>query len=104
MSCWGNRELKQHDVSDPHDFRKAGLVRLGGIVNRNPHRAAPKLLGSTPPDGEVSRDGRRAYFTNSPHASWDEIFYPHGVDTSMARIDRTPNSAAGPGPTVLPAR
>ncbi|MFL5854751.1 MAG: hypothetical protein ACJ77G_20050 [Solirubrobacteraceae bacterium] len=48
MSCWGNRELKQHDVSDPHDFRKAGLVRLGGIVNRNPHRAAPKLLGSTP--------------------------------------------------------
>jgi methanethiol oxidase len=36
----------------------------------------------------MSRDGRRAYFTNSPHASWDEIFYPHGVDTSMARIDR----------------
>jgi hypothetical protein len=56
-------------------------------VNRNPHRAAPKLLGSTPPDGEMSRDGRRAYFTNSPYASWDEIFYPHGVDTSMARID-----------------
>jgi len=35
----------------------------------------------------MSRDGRRAYFTNSPYASWDEIFYPHGVDTSMARID-----------------
>ena len=28
---------------------------------------------------EVSRDGKRIYFTNSLYASWDEQFYPDGV-------------------------
>jgi selenium-binding protein 1 len=25
--------------------------------------------------------------TNSLYASWDEIFYPHGIGTWMGRID-----------------
>jgi selenium-binding protein 1 len=36
---------------------------------------------------EISRDGRRVYFTNSLYASWDEIFYPDGVGAWMARAD-----------------
>jgi methanethiol oxidase len=55
-------------------------VRLDGIVGRAPHPAAPELpVAGAPQMVEVSRDGRRVYFTNSLYASWDEIFYPDGV-------------------------
>jgi methanethiol oxidase len=36
---------------------------------------------------EVSRDGRRVYFTNSLYATWDDIFYPDDVGAWMARLD-----------------
>jgi methanethiol oxidase len=88
VSCWGTGELKQYDVSDPHNPRETGSVRLGGIVSRTPHPAAPELsLGGAPQMVEVSRDGRRVYATNSLYASWDDIFYPDGVGAWMARID-----------------
>jgi selenium-binding protein 1 len=93
----GTGELKQYDVSDPAHPREAGSVRLGGIVSRTPYRAAPELrLGGAPRVVEVSRDGRRVYFTNSLYASWDEILYSHGVGTWMARIDADTGSAARP--------
>ena len=28
---------------------------------------------------EVSRDGKRVYFTNSLYGAWDDQFYPDGV-------------------------
>jgi selenium-binding protein 1 len=36
---------------------------------------------------EISRDGKRVYFTNSLYASWDEVFYPTGVGAWMAKVD-----------------
>jgi methanethiol oxidase len=88
VSRWGTGELKQYDVSDPNNPTQTGSVRLGGIVERTPHPAAPELrLAGAPQMVEISRDGRRVYFTNSPYASWDEIFYPDGVGAWMARID-----------------
>ena len=51
VSCWGTGELKQYDVSDPHNPKEAGSVRLGGIVSRTPHPAAPELrLARRPAD------------------------------------------------------
>src|SRR5918992_1584400 len=100
VSCWGTGELKQYDVSDPHDPKETGSVRLGGIVRRTPHPAAPELrLAGAPQMVEVSRDGRRVYFTNSLYASWDDIFYPDGVGAWMARVDA--NTESG-GMTVDP--
>ena len=88
VSCWGTGELKQYDVSDPHNPREAGSVRMGGIVGRTPHPAAPdQPLAGAPQMVEISRDGRRVYFTNSLYASWDDVFYPDGVGAWMARID-----------------
>jgi selenium-binding protein 1 len=88
VSCWGTGELKQYDVSDPHQPRESGSVQLGGIVRRAPHPAAPDIpLRGAPQMVEISRDGRRVYATNSLYASWDEIFYPEGVGAWMARID-----------------
>jgi selenium-binding protein 1 len=88
VSCWGTGELKQYDVSDPFNPREAGSVRLGGIVRRRPHPAAPdQRLGGGPQMVEVSRDGRRVYVTNSLFGSWDPIFYPEGVGAWTAKLD-----------------
>lgn len=40
---------------------------------------------------EVSRDGNRAYVTNSLYASWDAQFYPDGIRGWMAKLDINPN-------------
>jgi methanethiol oxidase len=104
VSCWGTGELKQYDVSDPHNPRETGSVRLGGIVGRAPHPAAPELqLAGGPQMVEVSRDGRRVYITNSLYASWDDIFYPDGVGAWMARIDAdTDSGGMTPDPRFFP--
>jgi selenium-binding protein 1 len=93
VSCWGTGELKQYDVSDPFNPRETGSVRLGGIVRRQAHPAAPDLrLGGGPQMVEVSRDGRRVYITNSLYGSWDLIFYPVGVGAWAAKLDADPRA------------
>jgi selenium-binding protein 1 len=39
---------------------------------------------------EVSRDGRRIYFTNSLYRAWDEQFYPDGLKSWMVKLDASP--------------
>jgi selenium-binding protein 1 len=101
VSCWGTGELKQYDVADPHNPRETGSVRLGGIVGRQPHPAAPQVpLGGGPQMVEISRDGKRVYVTNSLYAVWDDIFYPDGVGAWMAKLDANLDGgglAADPG-------
>jgi selenium-binding protein 1 len=88
VSCWGTGELKQYDVSDPFHPRETGSVRIGGIVGRAPHPARPdQPLAGGPQMVEVSRDGRRVYFTNSLYGAWDEQFYPDGVGAWMTKLD-----------------
>ena len=88
ISCWGTGELKQYDVSDPFHPRETASVRLGGIVRREAHPAAPNLpLAGGPQMVEISRDGRRVYLTNSLYAAWDDAFYPDGVGAWMAKLD-----------------
>ncbi|RDH75096.1 selenium-binding protein [Mycolicibacterium moriokaense] len=88
VSCWGTGELKQFDVSDPFHPRETAAVRLGGIVRRQPHPAHPgRALGGGPQMVEISRDGKRVYVTNSLYAAWDEVFYPDGVGSWMAKLD-----------------
>jgi selenium-binding protein 1 len=36
---------------------------------------------------EISRDGRRVYFTNSLYQAWDEQFYPDGIKGWAAKLD-----------------
>jgi methanethiol oxidase len=88
VSCWGTGELKQYDVADPFNPRETGSVRLGGIVRRQAHPAAPEeRLAGGPQMVEISRDGRRVYVTNSLYAAWDELFYPDGVGAWLAKLD-----------------
>jgi len=88
VSCWGTGELRQYDVADPFNPRETGSVRLGGIVGRRPHPARPdQPLAGGPQMVELSRDGRRAYVTNSLYGPWDDVFYPDGVGAWMAKLD-----------------
>jgi methanethiol oxidase len=91
-SCWGTGEILQYDVSDPFHPKQSGSVRLGGIVKRSSHPANPKQpLNGGPQMVEVSRDGKRVYFTNSLYAAWDRQFYPDGIDGWMVKLDVGPN-------------
>jgi methanethiol oxidase len=105
VSCWGTGELNQYDVTDPFHPRQTGSVRLGGIVRRQPHPAAPhQRLGGGPQMVEVSRDGRRVYVTNSIYGVWDDISYPDGVGAWAAKLDTNPHGGGGitPDPGFFP--
>ncbi len=78
VACWGTGELRQYDVTDPMHPRLAGSVHLGGIARRTAHPNG-KRFGGGPQMTEISRDGKRVYFTNSLYSSWDAQFYPDGV-------------------------
>jgi methanethiol oxidase len=91
VACWGTGELRQYDVSDPFNPRLTGKVRIGGIVARASHPKAPSLpLNGGPQMVEVSRDGRRIYFTNSLYGVIDEQFYPDGVKGWMVKLNAGP--------------
>ena len=90
VSCWGTGEMRQYDVSDPFNPRHTGSVHLGGIVRRTAHPASGPLNGG-PQMVELSRDGRRLYFSNSLYAAWDEQFYPEGINGWIAKLDVNPD-------------
>jgi methanethiol oxidase len=89
VSCWGTGELRQYDVSDPLAPQLTGSVQIGGVTRRAPHPRAGALTGG-PQMVEVSRDGRRVYFTNSLYSAWDEQFYP-GLRGWMTKVDTERN-------------
>jgi selenium-binding protein 1 len=78
VACWGTGELKQYDVSDPMNPKQAGSVRIGGIAARAKHPSGKPFAGG-PQMTEISRDGKRVYFTNGLYSRWDTQFYPDGV-------------------------
>lgn len=91
VSAWGTGDLLQYDVSDPCHPRRTASVRLGGIAAKTPHPAFPgtALTGGSQMV-EISRDGRRVYLTNSLYSSWDDQFYPDGIEPWMAKLDADP--------------
>ena len=78
VACWGTGELRQYDVTDPMKPALAGSVRLGGIAQHTRHPSG-RPFGGGPQMTEISRDGKRVYFTNSLYSTWDAQFYPGGV-------------------------
>jgi len=90
VSCWGTGDFQQYDVSDPFKPRLTGKVRIGGMVARAPHPKDGKALNGGPQMVEVSRDGRRIYFTNSLYGAIDPQFYPEGIKGWMAKVNADP--------------
>ena len=91
VSCFGTGEFIQYDVSDPFNPKQVSSIRLGGMVGRTPHPSQPgQPLNGGPQMVEISRDGRRIYFTNSLYTPWDDQFYPDGVRGWMAKVNLRP--------------
>jgi methanethiol oxidase len=91
VSCWGTGEFIQYDVSDPFSPKKISSIHLGGIVRRAAHPSKPhQALNGGPQMVEISRDGRRVYFTNGLYTPWDNQFYPDGVHGWMANATVQP--------------
>jgi methanethiol oxidase len=91
VACWGTGDLLQFDVSNPHEPRQTGKVRIGGVVSRASHPGAKNgKLNGAPQMVEISRDGRRVYFTNSLYGAIDDQLYPEGIDGWMVKLDANP--------------
>jgi selenium-binding protein 1 len=91
VSCWGTGEFIQYDVSDPFNPKKVSSIHLGGIVRRAAHPSRPgQALNGGPQMVEISRDGKRLYFTNGLYTPWDDQFYPDGVRGWMVKINVRP--------------
>src|SRR5207253_1609337 len=84
---------QKHTVSLALSFlSKICRPRFGcGIVATAHPKKPDQPLAGGPQMVEVSRDGKRIYFTNSLYAAWDEQFYPDGVGSWMVKLDAGPN-------------
>ena len=97
ISCWGTGKLLQYDVSDPLNPVPTGELEMGGVVRKAAHPNGAALTGG-PQMVEISRDGRRVYLTNSLYSSWDDQFYPDGLNGWLARIDVNPQGGMSLNP------
>ena len=79
VACWGTGDMHQYDVSDPFSPKLTGKVRIGGIVARAGHPSGTGPLNGGPQMVEISRDGRRVYFTNSLYGAID----PQSIPTAL---------------------
>ena len=70
---------------------------MGGVVRKAAHPNGAALTGG-PQMVEISRDGRRVYLTNSLYSSWDDQFYPDGLNGWLARIDVNPQGGMSLNP------
>ena len=71
--------------------RQIGKVEIGGIVKRRGHPRSPGPLLGGPQMVEISRDGRRAYITNSLYSSVDDQLYPDKMTGWMVKVNVEPN-------------
>jgi len=102
VSCFGTGEFLQFDVSDPFHPRKTGSVHFGGIVRKAAHPRQPKTpLNGGPQMVEISRDGKRIYFTNSLYSPWDAQFYPEGIKSWMVKLDAKPEGGLSIDPNFF---
>jgi len=91
VACWGTGDLLQYDVTDPFKPKLTGKVRIGGVVSRAGHPGAKSgALSGAPQMVEISRDGKRVYFTNSLYGNIDSQLYPDGIDGWMVKLDARP--------------
>ncbi|MGB3859680.1 MAG: selenium-binding protein SBP56-related protein [Ornithinimicrobium sp.] len=89
VACWGTGELRQYDVTDPMEPTLVGSVHIGGVTRRTAHPSGAAYQGG-PQMLEISRDGKRVYWTNSLYSTWDDQFYPDGVAAAMVKADVGP--------------
>ena len=92
VSCWGTGEFLQYDVSrsGATRTRPVRFTWAASCAARRTRSKPERPLNGGPQMVEISRDGKRVYFTNSLYSPWDEQFYPDGVKSWMVKMDANP--------------
>ena len=72
---WLHGDIRQYDISDPHEPKLMGQVWMGGLLGRAPEVNGLRITGG-PQMIQLSLDGKRLYVTTSLLSTWDNQFYP----------------------------
>jgi len=72
---WLHGDIRQYDISDPHNPKLTGQVWMGGLLGKAPVVNGRKITGG-PQMIQLSLDGKRLYVTTSLFSTWDNQFYP----------------------------
>ena len=72
---WLHGDIRQYDISDPHNAKLTGQVWMGGLLDKAPKVNGVKVTGG-PQMIQLSLDGKRLYVTTSLFSTWDNQFYP----------------------------
>ena len=82
--------MRQYDVTDPRKPKLAGSVRIGGMANDAQHSEREGNTGG-PQMVEISRDGKRVYWTNSLYSTWDQSILSRWSSRRMVMANANPN-------------
>ena len=75
FSNWLHGDIRQYDISDPHNPKLTGQVWMGGLLGKAKEVNDMKVTGG-PQMIQLSLDGKRLYVTTSLFSTWDNQFYP----------------------------
>ena len=75
LNNWLHGDMRQYDISDPHNPVLTGQVFMGGLLGKAPSVNGVEVAGG-PQMFQLSLDGRRLYVTTSLFSTWDNQFYP----------------------------
>ncbi|NDH25912.1 MAG: hypothetical protein EBY35_06800 [Rhodobacteraceae bacterium] len=75
LNNWLHGDMRQYDISDPHNPVLTGQVWMGGLLGKAPEVNGVKVAGG-PQMYQLSLDGKRLYVTTSLFSTWDNQFYP----------------------------
>ncbi len=75
LNNWLHGDMRQYDISDPHNPKLTGQVWMGGLLGKAPSVNGRKITGG-PQMIQLSLDGKRLYVTTSLFSTWDNQFYP----------------------------
>ena len=75
LNNWLHGDMRQYDISDPHNPVLTGQVWMGGLLGKAPEINGVKVAGG-PQMFQLSLDGKRLYVTTSLFSTWDNQFYP----------------------------
>ncbi|WP_395161389.1 selenium-binding protein SBP56-related protein, partial [Ilumatobacter sp.] len=75
INNWLHGDMRQYDITDPHNPKLTGQVWMGGLLGKAPEVNGVKIAGG-PQMFQLSLDGTRMYVTTSLFSTWDNQFYP----------------------------
>ena len=75
LNNWLHGDMRQYDITDPHNPKLTGQIWMGGLLGRAPEVNGVEVAGG-PQMFQLSLDGRRLYVTTSLFSTWDNQFYP----------------------------